>query len=139
MPNATYAERKTRWPKDVGMCSSGLCRRRTVAGFRVCSPCRKAALANYYKKNTDEFNARRWLRSLYGMTLEQYNGMLEDQGGVCKICGNTCVSRRRLSVDHCHVTGKIRGLLCMKCNRGIGMLGDSPEMLDLASAYLRSA
>ncbi len=55
---------------------------------------------------------------LYGITLEQYEEMLEAQGGVCKICGDPPPTGRKkyLSVDHCHQTGRVRGLLCTQCN-----------------------
>lgn len=74
----------------------------------------------------------------YGITPEQYNSMLQAQGGVCAICKLPCKTYERLGVDHCHETKKIRGLLCLECNRGIGALKDDPALLDAAAAYLRS-
>lgn len=76
------------------------------------------------------------LRMLYGLSVEQYEAMLKDQGAACAICGKTNRSGRRLSVDHDHATGAIRGLLCAKCNQGLGLLQDSPELLGAAAAYL---
>lgn len=72
----------------------------------------------------------------YGITLEQYDEMLVAQNGVCAICREECKSGRRLSVDHCHETGKVRGLLCGNCNQGIGRFGHSPERLSAALAFL---
>lgn len=63
--------------------------------------------------------------------------MLESQGGNCKICRNK-PTRRRLDVDHCHDTGKIRGLLCENCNKGLGIFKDDPELFDRAKKYLVS-
>ncbi len=82
------------------------------------------------------------LRSRYGLTLDQYNQMLESQNGVCVICGKseTHISGGTLSslcVDHDHGTGKIRELLCNNCNRGIGYLMDSPEITQKAADYLK--
>ena len=57
---------------------------------------------------------------LYGITVEQYGQMFEKQNGLCKICGEPGISRR-LAVDHCHKTGKVRGLLCWKCNMCLGI------------------
>ena len=76
------------------------------------------------------------LKHKYGITGEQYAEMLEAQGGVCAICGRECQSRNRLAVDHCHETGKVRGLLCAHCNRALGMLGDSVNVLTAAVRYL---
>lgn len=73
---------------------------------------------------------------------ERYLDLLKEQKGLCKICGNppTSPTRRGLirdfNVDHCHTTGKVRGLLCDSCNIGIGLLGDNPALLKQAIIYL---
>jgi hypothetical protein len=77
-----------------------------------------------------------YLRRDYGLTIEQYNQMFSAQGGVCAICKKPD-PKRRLAVDHCHDTGRVRELLCIKCNSAIGKLYDDPKMLDRAAAYLR--
>jgi hypothetical protein len=61
--------------------------------------------------------------------------MSERQKNVCAICGLKCVTKPRLSVDHCHSTGRIRGLLCGVCNTGFGMFKNSPELLRKAALY----
>lgn len=71
----------------------------------------------------------------FGITVEQYEAMLAAQNGVCAICFSKHKTMR-LSVDHCHKTGKVRGLLCGKCNSGIGMLSDSIDLLASAQRYL---
>ena len=65
--------------------------------------------------------------------------MLRGQGGVCAICKRTETNPRydHLGVDHDHNTGQVRGLLCSMCNQALGMLSDSPEILEEAVAYLR--
>lgn len=75
----------------------------------------------------------------YGIGLDEYERMLEEQQGVCAICGLEQNSKRntRLCVDHCHDTGSVRGLLCDRCNRGIGLLQDDYRILNKASDYLR--
>ena len=70
------------------------------------------------------------------MTPAGYYDMLVAQGGVCAICRLTCQSGKRLCVDHDHATGKVRGLLCQKCNTVLGKMSDSPELLRRAAAYL---
>ena len=72
----------------------------------------------------------------YGMTLEEYVLMEEEQSGVCKICAQKCVTGRNLAVDHCHETGKIRGLLCQNCNTAIGKFGDDENRIKKAVEYL---
>jgi hypothetical protein len=76
------------------------------------------------------------IKRKYGITRDQYEALLCHQGGVCAICRQTCVTGFRLGVDHDHKTGKVRGLLCSKCNRGIGNLGDDVVRLRLAVQYL---
>lgn len=74
----------------------------------------------------------------YGITPEIYDEMFISQGGSCKICGeHQLTQKKRLNVDHCHKTGKVRGLLCHKCNKALGLFKDSSEMLDIASQYLK--
>ena len=77
------------------------------------------------------------IRRQYGITLEQYNDMLEKQDYKCAICNDEDeVEGRRLAIDHCHTSGKIRGLLCGKCNRAIGLLKDNTKLLTNAIKYL---
>jgi len=77
------------------------------------------------------------IRRQYGITLAQYDDMLEQQDYKCAICGNEDeVEGRKLAVDHCHTTGKVRGLLCGKCNRGLGLFYDNKALLEKAIKYL---
>lgn len=75
------------------------------------------------------------LKRKYDMGNDDYQSFLEAQGGRCAICGEV-PGDTSLAVDHDHETGKVRGLLCFKCNTALGMLGDSREMLLEAAAYL---
>jgi hypothetical protein len=78
------------------------------------------------------------LRRKFGLTLNKYAEMLLDQEGLCAICKiHQNVSGKALAVDLCHKTGKIRGLLCFKCNTAIGKMNDDIEMLKKAIAYLQ--
>ena len=95
--------------------------------------CRKRHRDDPLKKKA--YNLKSW----YGLELEEFNRMKEDQGGVCKICGDTCSTGRELSVDHSHKTGKVRGLLCLACNTTLGKMKDSPSLLRMAADYLESS
>jgi hypothetical protein len=86
------------------------------------------------------------LMRLYGISLEEYNQMLSNQGGVCAICREVevCSDPRAgrtigLAVDHDHTTGKIRGILCSKCNKAIGLLKDDTSLLASAIDYLNKS
>ena len=72
----------------------------------------------------------------YGITLEQYNDMLQKQRGVCAICESACPSGRSLAVDHDHNTGRVRALLCAPCNTAIGKLRDDPALIRRAADYV---
>ena len=95
----------------------------------------KRKAAGYYKKNEAKiFDS--YLKRTYNTDLLSYNLLLEEQGGTCAICKEECPSGRRLAQDHCHDTGKNRGLLCCKCNRGLGNLNDDLDRLRAAVLYL---
>ena len=71
--------------------------------------------------------------------LDVYRDLFEAQQGVCSICSRPENGRyKHLSIDHDHDTGKIRGLLCNNCNRGLGLLKDSPELLRKAARYVEN-
>jgi hypothetical protein len=79
------------------------------------------------------------LRQYYKIEFEDYDRLNKEQGGICKICNQTCSSGRKLSVDHCHKTGKIRGLLCTRCNKGLGSFKDNINLLNSAIIYLEKS
>ncbi len=81
------------------------------------------------------------LRKEYGLSIAQYREMVTAQSSLCAICGKpeTSVIHGRvinLTVDHCHATGNVRGLLCRRCNVAMGALDDSSDLLRAAAAYL---
>ena len=107
----------------------------------------KDKVAIWHKKERQKEGVKvkrkdKFLREHYGMTYEKYLEMLKDQNYVCAICGQeeTRLSRSKeptmLSVDHCHKTGEIRGLLCAKCNYGLGSFMDNINNLLSAAKYL---
>ncbi|MFD8809503.1 endonuclease VII domain-containing protein [Streptomyces sp. NPDC059597] len=72
------------------------------------------------------------LKRQYGLTLAERDAMIASQRGLCVICLNAPAAH----VDHCHRTGRVRGVLCFNCNSAIGKLGDDPEAVRRAAAYL---
>jgi hypothetical protein len=71
----------------------------------------------------------------YGLTSVEYTAMFNSQGGKCWICQQRSF-RKALAVDHCHQTGRVRGLLCSRCNYGLGVFFDAPGRLRRAAEYL---
>ena len=98
-----------------------------------------------YREDMQERQRASKLWSNYGLTLDEYEVMYRAQGGGCKICGSgphggpEWARKQWLSVDHCHATGQIRGLLCDNCNIGLGKFKDSPALLTAATEYLAQA
>ena len=89
----------------------------------------------YREKNEDKVWARHLKRS-YDLTKETYQTIYEEQEGKCALCRRL---PKKICVDHCHKTGKVRGLLCSECNVGLGKLGDNIEALQRAIEYLKKA
>jgi hypothetical protein len=88
-------------------------------------------------ERTREIDGKATLKKRHGITLEDYARMLKEQGGCCEICGRPSTDyKRSLHVDHDHSTGKVRGLLCVKCNSGIGYFCDNTALLENAKSYL---
>ena len=105
-----------------------------------CKPCEADRRRDYVARNRERVRAAaraRRLRILYGLTPEDFDAMLAAQGARCAICPATEPGGSGTwAVDHCHETGRVRGILCHRCNRAIGRLGDDPARLRDAAAYL---
>lgn len=96
-----------------------------------------AAQKEYYHKDKEPYKWRN-IKNTYGLTKEEFFDMFENQDGKCALCEKVFpgMSKNQLHIDHDHETNKVRGLLCMQCNVGLGMLGDNKEGLNRALAYL---
>ncbi len=108
-----------------------------------CKPCGIKNGAEWRKRPSSKIkDKQRKLITRYGVTQLQYNDLLESQNGLCKICSVPPTSKRNqekysLSVDHCHKTGKIRGLLCKSCNLAVGGVADNIEWAYGIAKYLK--
>lgn len=96
-----------------------------------------------YRKLHPERMLKYETKRRFGLQAGEYERMLEEQNGVCAICGgketaidNRTKQARRLAVDHDHTTGEVRKLLCRGCNTGLGSFKDSPDLLRKAAVYL---
>jgi hypothetical protein len=113
--------------------------------FMICSICKKDKLPEeFYKRairckecynlnRTPEGGRKAHLNAMYRTNEAEYLQLYAEQEGCCAICKK---SFKVLCIDHCHSSGIIRGLLCDKCNRGIGLLGDSISTIKSALEYL---
>lgn len=129
------------------------------AGYRdgykgQCKPCFSAAGAEWKRRNPEKvkeydrrtverakardplYHRRKNLRKCFGLTPEQVDEMLAAQGSVCAICGTDAPAGKGWHVDHCHATGRVRGILCHHCNLALGNMQDDPERLLRAAYYL---
>jgi len=90
------------------------------------------------RKTDPEYGTLRNILYKYGVTKEDYNNLYNKQNGCCRICTrHQSEFNKRLSVDHNHETGKVRGLLCSKCNQAIGLLKENINSLENAIEYLK--
>lgn len=104
-----------------------------------CKSCKAAYEKERRAKRPDESRGSKLLHR-YGITIDQYDDLIKFQDGRCALCPATIYSPNkpvRLAVDHDNLTGAIRGLLCNKCNRGIGLLDHDIARLELAINYLK--
>lgn len=118
---------------------------------RKCSKCLKTThgeaniALNYakcgkagYQRYCRECQSGHRIKRLYGLTQQDFNVRLKAQGGRCAICKDVLTLREGMTaIDHCHTSGRVRGILCRGCNLGLGHFKDSPASLHQAILYLR--
>lgn len=116
-------------------CGKSFTLKKKVSHIPVCPQCSRTKLnekhrkAKWHLKPKYRELAKNWrLKNVWGMDRRTYDKMVEEQGGVCAIC--KCPDpRNQLCIDHNHRTGDIRGLLCHRCNRGLGIIRDDVNVL----------
>jgi len=118
-----------------------------------CKPCSSLRSGVEYRaahgRDPNRYRNVEWpskLKRLYGITVDDYHRMLSEQGGGCAMCKATDpntgsraykkIKRTAFDVDHCHTTGKVRGLLCSRCNRLVGLANDSADVARRLIEYL---
>lgn len=97
----------------------------------------KEETATYYRENKDLF-VNRTLKRKYGIGLRERNRILQLQGGVCALCRKDTPTKCGWVVDHCHITNRVRGVLCQKCNTALGMLDENMETVLRIIPYLKA-
>lgn len=115
------------------LCSTKDCKA-SVYCRGMCKRCYQRQYMRTYDNKWKKLTQYRRCARRHGITPEEYEMMFEGQEGRCAICGKP--QARRLNIDHDHATGKIRGLLCSRCNLGLGYFKDNIDNLNAAVAYL---
>lgn len=106
--------------------------------YTSCKHCKNEkskAWAASNKHKVKEHRRKTRLKTIYGMSLEDYQTMFDAQEGKCALCGEK-EEKKSLAVDHCHITGKIRALLCTNCNTILGKAHDNSSLLIKMADYL---
>ena len=110
----------------------------------ICKECSNKSQRELTKRRREEdpekwsrYRREKGLKSKYGLSLEDFDRLLKEQDYQCKICGKQDNAiGDHMYVDHCHATGKVRGLLCSHCNSGLGMFNDCTYLLSKAIKYI---
>jgi hypothetical protein len=142
MKQVDYQVRKTniksgrfKFP-EVKTCS--LCGVEKQAEFFNITVTSSDGLRSYCKGCEPDYDRQTKWAFNFGLTVEEYQALLNAQDGNCAICGGACPTGRMLAVDHDHLLGFIRGLLCARCNNALGSFQDSADLLLRAIQYLAS-
>jgi hypothetical protein len=124
---------------------------RLALGMKRCNDCQNILPLDMFSHSKDQrshpsghvgickgCSRERYVRRKYGMSQQEYSALLAAQGGGCAICGGLFAggSRRNLNIDHDHATGRVRGILCAHCNKGLGLFRDRYDLLQKAIDYL---
>lgn len=124
-----YGEKLKKWAEE----NPELAKIKNKMDYANCAEKQKAyKKANYCSVIQREKNLAR-----YGITTDDFNRILLQQNNCCEICKIELTATEKTAVDHCHTTGKVRGILCRNCNAGIGMLKESVTALESAIKYLQ--
>lgn len=126
----TRREYKTRWQREYYRANREKCRESS----RLSKARRTEALGEeFMRRRAKNYN----LQHKHKITLAQYERILADQGGCCAICGGASTGKLGFHVDHDHVTGNVRGILCGPCNQGLIAVDRTPGWTFKARAYVR--
>lgn len=128
-------------PKQTVTKTCGQCLRTWEGIFngrlpKTCHSCHQRRQRHKDPAKANSYVTKYRLKKKYGLTQERFDEMLRAQSGKCAIGGEPFSKSLTPVVDHCHATGKVRGLLCKNCNTGIGMLKDRPENFIAAFNYI---
>lgn len=116
--------------------AKGLCNSCYKKEWRALNPAQELATRRLASYETYEAKRQRAIVSRYSITIEDYQKMFDEQDGRCAICRESS-SGISLCIDHDHLTGAVRGLLCTTCNKGLGHFSDDISLMETAITYLK--
>lgn len=99
-----------------------------------CKSCKRKTCKSHYLQNKQKYREYGW-KIRYGVSKETYQALFDSQNGVCAVCSGP-PTREFLDIDHNHLNGKVRGLLCSPCNMGLGQLKDSASLMRKLADYV---
>lgn len=140
---AAYAEHKATAKPACSKCRAELTEENTALSHpHICKACATRRVKDWATHNRAAFDGARWkshLKRHFGITPEEYGAIWKAQGECCAICRQRSGDSRgsRPHVDHCHETGKVRGILCNLCNSGLGQFRDDIALMQRAIEYLQ--
>ena len=143
-PFSEYYTDKSRTDKKRGSC--GVCDSAYSRGWKKANPVndeqreKRRLRSKKHREENPDYAKGLSLKTLYGITFDEYNDMFIEQGGSCAICGkHQSEMKKSIHVDHCHATGKVRGLLCSNCNTALGLLKEDINIVRNVLKYLEIA
>jgi Rps23 Pro-64 3,4-dihydroxylase Tpa1-like proline 4-hydroxylase len=125
--------------KEYKKLNEQICKERSLKYRERTREQAKQRAKTWYSQNKErakKTNRKNKLKQ-YGLTVDQYNQLIENQNNSCLICKKEFSEQIKSHIDHCHASGKVRGILCQKCNQGIGLFYESLESLQSAIEYLK--
>ncbi len=131
----TYTNRKGSL-SHFGHCRD--CNKIKSKKWKLDNPERTKQLDKIRYGRTKHIKRDKYIEKTYGLSPEAYATLYKTQNGLCSICEKAPKDCKSLDVDHCHITKKVRGLLCNACNQGLGFFKDNPSLLQKAISYLSS-
>ena len=106
-----------------------------------CKKCLGDEQKSWHQRNPEKARLKQRINNLkvrFGLTIQEYNELGESQGWKCAICGNAGIERNPLCIDHCHDSGKVRGLLCRQCNQALGLIKENVTSAKALVEYIRN-
>jgi len=122
------------WRKEYYQNNKGKIKERNIEYYQNNKEKIKEQKREYRGNNKEKLRERGLLRK-YGITIEQWNQKLEEQGGCCASCGDKFTENNKPRVDHNHETGEVRGLLCHGCNASYGLLQETLHKIQCLEKY----
>lgn len=132
-PKEEFPKNGLYWRSDCSECYSKICMTRYYENH---DERKRQAAIKRERPDVKQWHRAYRLRTRFGITIEQYDALLNNQNGCCAICKEKI--EESLHVDHCHTTNRVRGLLCRPCNTALGLFHENTDRMRAAIRYLET-